>query len=759
MYSARFMWAKIRKRLWQWRGVLIATPGVTAVVLGLRYAGLLQPFELAAFDQYLRSRPAEATDSRIVIVGIREEDVRSAGQWPMSDAMLAQLLENLRQQKPRAIGLDLYRDLPVEPGHARLIKVFESTPNLIGIQKVVGNASGLVVNPPPVLSKLGQVSANDLVVDVDSRVRRNLLSLKDQQGQTIPSLGAALALTYLDGAGVTLESVDADKSQLRLGKAVFTPFQRNDGGYVNADAGGYQLLSNFRNLQRSFRTVSMMDVLHQRIPKDLVRDRIVLIGMTAESIGDFFLTPYSSGLVSQAAIPTSGVMIHADLASQLLSAALEGRTQIKFWAEPWECLWILVWSTIGASLSWMQRYKASFWKPATVGVLAWLPLTTVSTVLLASCLVGGTYLAFLAGWWIPIVPPMLALVGSGIAITSYMAYTAATMRQTFGRYLTDEVVANLLETPEGLKLGGEKRKVTVLVSDLRGFSAMSERVSPEEAVAIINLYLESMTRVMNQYQGTINDFMGDGIFAMFGAPIQREDDAPRAVACAIAMQLAIQEVNGQLKQKDLPALEMGIGIHTGEVLAGNIGSQQRAKYTVMGSNVNLAARIESYTVGGQILISKDTVEEVGKVLQIYREMQVQPKGIRNPITLYEIGGIAGKFNIFLPTEDESLLTLNQPVLLHYTVLEGKQLVGETFQGSIVKLSTSQAELLAEQAIELFSNLQLKLQMGTEESGKLGDIYAKVIAVSPNNAAVLTIRFTSVPPEVAAVLYYLRQSSG
>src|SRR6476469_5808100 len=175
----------------------------------------------------------------------------------------------------------------------------------------------------------------------------------------------------------------------------------------------------------------------------------------------------------------------------------------------------------------------------------------------------------------------------------------ATRRREYVRrlvaILTDEVVANLLETPQGLELGGEKRKVTIIMSDLRGFSALSERVSSETAVDVINFYLEVMTETINQYQGRINDIMGDGLLVMFGAPIAREDDARRAIACSITMQLAMDRVNQHNQQMNLASLEMGIGINTGEVLVGNIGSKKRAKYTVMGSPVNLASRIESYT--------------------------------------------------------------------------------------------------------------------------------------------------------------------
>ena len=174
------------------------------------------------------------------------------------------------------------------------------------------------------------------------------------------------------------------------------------------------------------------------------------------------------------------------------------------------------------------------------------------------------------------------------------------IRETFGRYLTDDVVATVLETPTGLQVGGEKRKVTMMMTDLRGFTSLSERLPPDRVVAILNRYLAAMVTIIKRYQGTIDEFIGDAIFVLFGAPVWREDDAQRAIACAVAMQLAMEEVNEEDRKDDLPEVEMGIGIHTGQVVLGNIGSPERMKYGVVGRHVNLTSRIQSYTTGGQI---------------------------------------------------------------------------------------------------------------------------------------------------------------
>ena len=169
------------------------------------------------------------------------------------------------------------------------------------------------------------------------------------------------------------------------------------------------------------------------------------------------------------------------------------------------------------------------------------------------------------------------------------------IRKTFGRYLTDDIVKSLLESPEGLKLGGERRKVTLVMTDLRGFTSMSGRLAPEQVVTMLNRYLGTMVEVIQRYQGTIDEFIGDAIFLLFGAPMQRQDDVERAVACAMAMQLAMHGFNAQNRAQGLPEVEMGIGIHTGEVVVGNIGSDKRTKYGVVGSHVNLTAPASSPT--------------------------------------------------------------------------------------------------------------------------------------------------------------------
>lgn len=734
---------KLRRLLWDWRGVWLATPTVAALVLGFRFSGLLQSWEWAVYDLYVRLRPEEPRDERIVIVGIDETDVRSIGQAIIPDAVYAELIKKLQARQPRAIGLDVYRDQPVEPGHAELVEVFRTTPNLVGIQKIVGDRDRETISAPPGLEKVG---SNDFVFDADRTVRRGLLTLEDSQGQNIPSFSLYVASLYLAAQGIAPEPVEgADYWQ--IGKTVFTPFNANDGAYVRADAGGYQIFLNYRGRNRHFDTVSMTDILEDRVSPDWGRDRIILIGAVSEGFQDLFFTPYTRTPSERMA----GVEVHANLASQIISSALEERALIQTWPEVYEGLWLLFWSGVGATLIWAWRYAG--------GVKA-ISFRRTAIAFLAGCLLfGSTFLAFLAGWWIPVVPPALALAGSAIAITAYIARTAGDIRKTFGRYLSDSVVANLLENPEGLKMGGQRQKLTLLTSDLRGFTSLSERLSPEEVVKILNFYLEYMADVITHHQGTIDEFMGDGILVLFGAPTQGEDDATRAVACSVAMQLAMFDINQKMTQWGLPPLSMGIGIHTGEVVVGNIGSEKRTKYGVVGNNVNLTYRIESYTTGGQILISEATLKEVGSIIRVDGYKQVQPKGVKEPILIYEVGGINGDYNLSLPKQEEVFISLRAEIPLQYTILEGKHIGENVFSGYLVQLSEKNALIRSTQdraeALPLvLTNIKLNFLQNAEQSE---DIYAKVLD-KPAIAGSFYICFTAKPPEIEKQLERLYQLS-
>ncbi len=330
------------------------------------------------------------------------------------------------------------------------------------------------------------------------------------------------------------------------------------------------------------------------------------------------------------------------------------------------------------------------------------------------------------------------------------------IRETFGRYLTDEVVSTVLESPAGLKMGGEKRKITMIMTDLRGFTSLSERLPPQRVVALLNRYLTTMVSVIKQYQGTIDEFIGDAIFVLFGAPVWQEDDAQRAVACAVAMQLAMAAINEQNRAEDLPEIEMGIGVHTGQVVVGNIGSPERMKYGVVGSHVNLTSRIQSYTTGGQILISEATRQEVGQILKIGKQTEVKAKGIEQPITLFEVLGIGGRHKLLLTEATETLVPLADEIPVRYEVLEANQASGKMSQGGLTKVSRKGAEARLESPVPNLSNLKMRL-IGSGGQEIPGTLYGKVLGAVPGSSTGFSIRFTSVSPEIETLLRGLTAS--
>jgi adenylate cyclase len=324
------------------------------------------------------------------------------------------------------------------------------------------------------------------------------------------------------------------------------------------------------------------------------------------------------------------------------------------------------------------------------------------------------------------------------------------IRETFGRYLTDEVVDTVLESPSGLQMGGEKRKLTMMMTDLRGFTSLSERLPADRVVKLLNRYLATMVPIIKQYQGTIDEFIGDAIFVLFGAPVWQEDDAERAVACAVAMQIAMDEVNKENRKEDLPEVEMGIGIHTGQVVLGNIGSAERMKYGVVGGNVNLTSRIQACTTGGQILISETTRQEVGNKLKIGKQMEVRAKGVEHPVVLFEVLGIGGRHKLSLAETVDTLVDLDEEIPLLYEVVESSQVGGALSKGALIKVSIKAAEARLATPVAPLSNIRMHL-IGSDGTQIAGSLYAKVLGPLSGTTTGVTIRFTSISPEIDAFL--------
>ena len=306
------------------------------------------------------------------------------------------------------------------------------------------------------------------------------------------------------------------------------------------------------------------------------------------------------------------------------------------------------------------------------------------------------------------------------------------LSETFGRFLSDEIVKKLLDTPDGLKLGGEKRTLTMMMSDLRGFTALSERMDAADLIKLLNHYLEEMTAAIQAHGGTIIEFIGDGILAIYGAPDYYEDHAARAVAAALEMQSRMADVNKWNEKKGYPPLEMGIGINTGEVIVGNIGSEKRTKYGVAGPAVNLCGRIESYTIGGQILIAPSTKEAIKAELEIEKEMTVYPKGAKAELLLSQVIGIGSPYDIHVRQESRKPLPLKKPAPVCFYRLEGKHKLEGTLFGGITAVTDDRAIFATDTKLDVLDNIQI-------DAG--GDLYCKVLEEKPEG---YLLQYTAIP---------------
>ena len=618
---------------------LIASVVVTLLIGGVRFQGGLEWLELVAYDWMMRLRPAPALDSRILVVGITEQDIQDqGGQLQFPDQVYAQLLAKLQAAKPRAIGLDVWRDLPVEPGYTAFVAQLQQSDRIVGIT-FPGTENSPTIGPPPALPPT-QVGFNDVLVDFDGIIRRSLLFQAGDDGETLTSFSLLLAERYLQDNGIEPEPGRNRPEYLQLGAAEFRPITSRTGGYASVDARGYQVLLNYRGGVSAFDRVSLGDVLQGKIAPDRIRDRIVLIGNVAESGKDLFNTPFSAGESDDQRMP--GVVVHGQMVSQFLDAALGIRPLLWSWSNLGEGAWIWAWSMFGGILAWRLQNLFRF---------------SIAIVLSVTVLWGICFGIFQRSGWIPLIPPGIGLLVSGGTIVTYRAQRAQLQQQMvmklLGQNTSPEIAQTLWrrrnELLENGKLPGQKLTATLLFTDLKGFSSISERYAPEELLTWLNDYLELLAQLVQEYQGVINKFTGDGIMAAFGVPLAHErpeeiqQDARNAVDCAIAIGKAIEVLNEQCHAKGRPAVCMRVGIFTGPVVVGSLGSRIRSEYGIIGDSVNTASRLESLDKERQlspcrILIARQTQKLLPDhyLLESWGTMVV--KGKAEPIVVYRVVG-------------------------------------------------------------------------------------------------------------------------
>jgi adenylate cyclase len=644
---------------------------VFAAVMGLREASLLQGLELAIYDQYVRhaSRSAEPP-SRIAIVEVTEEDIREQGHWPLSDRTMTSALRALGEAGARVIGLDIYRDLPVPPGEARLGALLRSEPRIVAVRKF-GDSDSEGIPGPPALSGTDRVGFNDILVDADGRVRRGLLFLDDGEGDVEYAFALRVALLALAHHGVRPAADPVRPEWLRLGPRTLRPWEGDDGGYSGEDDAGYQYLLNFPGAEHGFPSFRLGQLLGGELDPELLRDRIVLVGVNAKSLPDFFHVPFHRELETEkVGIPSrvAGIELHAHMVEQLVRFGLGESTPMRVLSGWQEALLIALLAAFGCAVGLGTRGSPILGVSAeVVGVLF-----GVAALWLAGAV------AYRAGWWVPMVAPGLAWLSAAGVVTAWSSSRERAQRallmQLFSRHVSSDVADEIWrQREEFFTQDGRPRSrrmtATVLFVDMKGYTAHAEKMDPEGLMGWVNDFMEAMARKVDEFGGVVDDYFGDGIKANFGVPLARdseaeiEADARRAVDCALEMGVALGRLNAKYRERDLPTVAMRVGIHTGPVVAGSLGSAQRLKYTVVGDVVVTAQRLES--LGGvehdferhpcRILISEGTQSYLDQSYRCEPLGPVSLKGKGEEVAVHRVLGRSGE-----PREIEPVKSLRRP---------------------------------------------------------------------------------------------------
>lgn len=567
-------------------------------VLGLRAAGGLVGPELWLHDRFVALREAARPqhtvlrEPEIVLVGIDEDDLRAHGH-PLADAVLARALRALLDDGAAAVGVDLYRDAPVPPGAETLAALAAAEPRLVFVEKVE-DAMGDGI-PPPAFSSPERVAASDVVVDSDGVVRRALLYVWDAAGQAHVGLGLRLALVALgDAPGArVLEPAgpeDDPRRPLLLGAGHLERFRGDDGGYRDADDADYQILLDFRgDAPRRMQRHSLSSLLAGAVPASRLSGRIVLVGSVAQSVRDDFRAP-SGELLFDTAL-RHGVEVHAQIADQLMRVARRGDPPLRVLPERAEGT-LVVAAALLAALAALGVRSGRVLALAAIGGLAFT--------------LGAGGVAFGLGVWLPTAAVVTAGgAAAALALASVRGLERADraaldrmLAVSVSRGVRDRLWAQREHFLRHGRVRPRRMTATILMADLEGYTAIAERLSPAEAMDWLDASLGPLAAAVDEAGGLVEDFAGDGVKACFGAPLARRSeaevaaDARAAVRCAVHTARALAHQNALLVARGLPPARLRLGIHTGDVVVGSLGDENRLKYATVGDTVNVAARLE-----------------------------------------------------------------------------------------------------------------------------------------------------------------------
>ncbi len=578
----------------------------TVIALYYNQNPFLEAFEAKSYDlRFKNIRGAIDPSDQIVIVAIDDASIAELGRFPWSRSHYVPLIENLSSAGAKAILFDAFfpesEDEVIDRAFARAIAaagnvILATTFNLDQQFQVTGSTHSL-----PELEQSARATGHiNFLPDEDGINRRNML-LIEEEGELIPSLG-------LRGAMVALAA-----DELSLSSFTITLGERS----VPVDEN-YTMWINYVGPAGVYPRYSFSDIVQGRVDPELLKDKLIFIGATALGIYDMRVTPYHSN--------TPGVEVHAAVADNIITGRFIQQTGIE--------------ALIDISFIILIGL-ATFFLTARLHFYIAIPIT----LLLCAGYLWLTYQFFIEGHWISIIYPLVAAVTSLLVGGSFryliLERKARKMRSMFSSYLSPKLVSRLERDPDAARIGGDTKEVTIIFTDIKGFTAFTESRTPLEVVTRLNEYLAAMVRVINNYDGTVDKFIGDGIMIYWGAPLPQKDHAERAIGALLAMKQALNELRIKWEREGEEPFSFRAGINSGEVIAGNIGSHgKKMEYTVIGDTVNLAARLESTAkyYGVDFLVA-DSSYRLTRTQFVYRELdQIRVVGKQIPVTVYELVG-------------------------------------------------------------------------------------------------------------------------
>ena len=604
--------ALLRRRLVK---ALIVANLVALMLLSLRETGWLQSLELSAYDTLVTFFAGSQQSDRVVLVVTTEADINRFG-YPIRDKDLAAVLARVFAGGPNAVGVDLYRDLPMPPGNEELQAIQRAHDNLYWVFKLP-DAGNIGIPPPPVLRDTGREVLADHVTDAGGVMRRALLLAADERtDRNWRTMGVSLAERY---TGHRLRPMDND---LALGQGRIPLVDQPYGPYAKVDAAGYQMLFDYRGGYRRFRQISFSEIINRSELAATLRNRIFLVGTAALSIKDNFATPFSTNWGGEGAL--IGIALHAHIADQLIRLA-NGETR-----NPVPLPRLLD--------------DVAIWAAAMVGailaLLVWRVLVVLVALVLGFGLVAGaTAWGFgSAGLLLPGVPVALAW-GLSAASCNFVMHSVGSrertkLRRSFESYLDPRIISQMMQGDTLPSFGGEHREITAIFTDIAGFTTTAETMDAATVAELLGEYFGVLTDAVVENGGLVNDFIGDGMLVLFGAPMHQSDHADRAVAAALAIDEAAQRFNAELAARGINWGHTRIGVHTGVALVGNIGTHGKLKYGALGDTLNTTSRVEGLNkyIGSRVAVTGETAAQCRR--QTFRPVgEIVVKGRKNAMPI------------------------------------------------------------------------------------------------------------------------------